>query len=261
MNLFPASIFPALRLVNRHVFARVGSPFARHAPHSRPLLAAACAALALTFVGCGQPEAKPDAPAKSLTANDYMNESGFRDLVDRFEAPDRNEWQCPDLILDQLGPLQGKTVMDLGAGTGYFSVRFVDAGAKVIAADVDQRFLDFLTQRAQGLGYGPEQLQMRRVPYNSPSLAKAEVDLFFTCNTYHHIESRESYFQEVRSGLAPGGRVAIVDFLGGSSPHGPPPAMRVGVDVMQRELKAAGFRRVAVDSTTLPEQVLVVAWP
>jgi SAM-dependent methyltransferase len=258
MNLIPASFFPSWRLAGGDCFAQARWPFARP---SRWLLAAPCAILALAFSGCSQPEAKPDEPAKSLTANDYMNESGFRDLVDRFEAPDRNEWQCPDLIMDQLGPLQGKTVMDLGAGTGYFSVRFVDAGAKVIAADVDQRFLDFLTQRAEGLGYGPEQLQMRRVPYNSPSLAKGEVDLFFTCNTYHHIESRERYFQEVRSGLAPGGRVAIVDFQGGSSPHGPPPAMRVGADVMQRELKAAGFRRVAVDSTTLPEQVLVIAWP
>ncbi len=216
--------------------------------------------LSLLAIAC-RPASPGNGEVNPAAANDYMNESGFRDLVDRFEAPDRNEWQCPDLIMDQLGPLQGKTIMDLGAGTGYFSVRFADAGAKVIAADVDQRFLDFLAQRAQGLGYGPDKMEMRRVPYDNPSLATAEVDIFFTCNTYHHIENREEYFKLVKKGLAPGGRVAIVDFQQGSSPHGPPPAMRVPTEVMKKELRAAGFRRVAVDSTVLPEQVLVVAWP
>lgn len=216
--------------------------------------------MVLLAFACGDKTAE-SGESPSTGANAYMNESGFRDLVDRFEAPDRNEWQCPDLILDQLGPLSGKTIMDLGAGTGYFSVRFADAGARVIAADVDQRFLDFLANRAKGLGYGPEQLELRRVPYDDPSLAPGEVDLFFTCNTYHHIENRERYFQQVRRGLAPGGMVAIVDFQRGSSPHGPPPSMRVPVEEMERELKAAGFGRFEMDSSILPEQVMVLAWP
>ncbi len=215
---------------------------------------------ALFAAGCGASD-NSATERQASKANDHMHESGFRDLVDRFEAPDRNLWQCPDLIMDQLGPLKDKTVMDLGAGTGYFSVRFADAGARVIAADVDQRFLDFLNQRARGLGYGPDRMETRRVPYDNPSLARGEVDLFFTCNTYHHIERRDEYFKMVRQGLAKGGKVVIVDFQEGTTPHGPPASMRVGLNEMQRELKAAGFRRIGVDSVLLPEQVMVIAWP
>ena len=223
--------------------------------HFRTLSIIVLLAVACKNPNSGTTETTPPKP------NEYMNESGFRDLVDRFEAPDRNEWQCPDLIMDQLGPLTDKKVMDLGAGTGYFTVRFVDAGASVIAADVDQRFLDFLANRARGLGYTEEQLELRRVPYDNPSLSKGEVDIFFTCNTYHHIENRENYFKQVKTGLAPGGLVAIVDFHRGGSKHGPPPNMRVPADVMRSELAAAGFRRIKIDSSFLPEQVLVLAWP
>jgi SAM-dependent methyltransferase len=225
-------------------------------PSLRPVALFLCSALA----SCGSPE-KPNRESQGNAANAHMHESGFRDLVDRFEAPDRNQWQCPDLIMDQLGPLQGLRIMDLGAGTGYFSVRFVDAGAQVIAADVDQRFLDFMANRAKGLGYSEEQMQLRRVPYNDPSLSPGEVDLFFTCNTYHHIEDRAQYMERVRKGLAPGGRVVIVDFTEGTTPHGPPASVRVSAQTIGRELKEAGFRRVAMDSTLLPEQVLVMAWP
>jgi SAM-dependent methyltransferase len=215
-----------------------------------------CSALA----SCAESDGASREP-QGNAANTHMNESGFRDLVDRFEAPDRNQWQCPDLIMDQLGPLDGLRIMDLGAGTGYFSVRFVDAGAQVIAADVDQRFLDFLANRAKGLGYTEEQMRLRRVPYDDPSLQPAEVDLFFTCNTYHHIENRAEYMSSVRKGLAPGGRVVIVDFTEGTTPHGPPAAVRVSAQTIGQELRDAGFRRVAMDSTLLPEQVLVMAWP
>ena len=73
------------------------------------------------------------------SANKHMNESEFEELVERFEHRDRNQWQQPDKVLTSLGELNGKTIVDIGAGTGYFAFRLLEKGAKVIAVDIDER--------------------------------------------------------------------------------------------------------------------------
>ena len=42
------------------------------------------------------------------------------DLVERFESPERDAYQMPDKVLNALGDLKGKTIIDIGAGSGYF---------------------------------------------------------------------------------------------------------------------------------------------
>lgn len=194
-------------------------------------------------------------------ANGYMNNSGFDELVARFESPERQGWQMPQLVLDALGPLDGRTVMDLGAGTGYFSFRLAEAGATVIAADVDQRFLDYIHARRDSIGLSADRLSLRKVPYDSPKLNPSEADVFLTVNTYHHIQDRERYFHKVRNGLDMAGRVVIVDFKARETPHGPPADMRVPAARIMEELTAAGFQEVRLDSVSLPEQVIVTAYP
>lgn len=77
-------------------------------------------------------------------ANKHMHQSSLDDLVKRFESPERDEYQQPDKVLAYLGDIKDKTIMDIGAGTGYFSVKLADHGAHVIAADVDDDFQDYL---------------------------------------------------------------------------------------------------------------------
>ena len=73
-------------------------------------------------------------------SNEHMNRRSFEDLVANFESEDRAAWQKPGSVIALLGDLQGKTVLDIGSGTGYFSFRLADKGARVVAADVDKRF-------------------------------------------------------------------------------------------------------------------------
>ena len=88
-----------------------------------------------------------------------MNQRPFEELVAHFEDPSRDEWQKPDAVLAQLGDLQGKKVMDIGSGTGYFSFRMAKAGAQVICADVDERFLEYISKKVNNseiLGHSPD---------------------------------------------------------------------------------------------------------
>jgi 2-polyprenyl-3-methyl-5-hydroxy-6-metoxy-1,4-benzoquinol methylase len=81
------------------------------------------------------------------SANEHMNRSSTDDLVKRFESPERDASQQPEKVLEYLGDLRGKTIMDIGAGSGYFSVKLAAKGARVIAADVSDEFQAHLKKR------------------------------------------------------------------------------------------------------------------
>jgi len=84
-------------------------------------------------------------------SNIFMNQRSFEDLVNAFESEDREEWQKPDEVIALLGDIRGKTIMDIGAGTGYYAFRMTAKGAKVIAADVDDRFLNYMAAKKDSL--------------------------------------------------------------------------------------------------------------
>jgi ubiquinone/menaquinone biosynthesis C-methylase UbiE len=109
----------------------------------------------------------------------------------------------------------GAQVADLGAGGGYFTFRLADAvgpGGKIYAVDVDKGNLDYIAQRAREQGY--LNIETVLAKYDDPLLTQADVDLIFTCNTYHHLEERADYFKSAARYLRPDGRVAVIDLAG-----------------------------------------------
>ncbi len=192
-------------------------------------------------------------------ANHHMNQADFESLTRRFESAQRDAYQQPDKVLAFLGDVSGETIMDLGAGTGYFSFRLAEAGARVIAADVDERFQEYIRTKKARLGIPDSTLSLRKVPYDDPMLQKGEADRVITVNTYHHFEDRPAYFAKVRSGLKPGGALIIIDFFKKDLPVGPPTRMKIAPEQVVEELRKAGFSRIESNETLLPYQYIVVA--
>lgn len=186
-------------------------------------------------------------------SNVHMNETPFEDLVKMFEDSARAEWQKPDEIIDLLGDLDGKKIMDIGAGTGYFAFRMAARGANVIAADVDDRFIEYLDNRAI------ENIETRLVPYDNSNLKPKEVDAVIIVDTYHHIEKRTDYFKTVLKGLKKDGRLMIVDFKKAETPYGPPVNHRISADEVVEELKTAGFISFEIEEDFLPYQYVIIA--
>ena len=194
-------------------------------------------------------------------ANHHMNQRPFEELVAHFEDPARDEWQQPEAVMELFGDLTGKTVMDIGSGTGYFSFRMARAGARVICADVDQRFLDYIIQKRDSIGsWARDRITTRHVPFDSARLKSGEADLVLIVDTYHHIEDRIAYFREVRQGLKPDGKLVVIDFFKEESPVGPPVDMKMAEETVMGELHQAGFAHVAVDVETLPYQYIITVW-
>jgi ubiquinone/menaquinone biosynthesis C-methylase UbiE len=188
-------------------------------------------------------------------ANAYMNQSEFQTLVDRFENPERASWQKPDSVVIWLGALKGKTIVDIGAGTGYFAFRLSEKAAKVIAADVDDRFIHYMDSVAQTRS--TKNLVTRKAAYDKAPVEKEEADLVLLVDVYHHIENRDAYFKNMQEGLRKGGVVCIIDFKKGDLPQGPPDEMKLSADEVVEEMKKAGYRVDRRDEKLLPYQYLL----
>ena len=128
-----------------------------------------------------------------------------------FDDPERDAWQKPEEILDALHLRRTSLVADIGAGTGYFTVKIARRipEGKVFAADVEADMVRYLGERAQH-----DQLT-NLVPVlasaDTPNLPEP-VDVALVVDTYHHIGNRREYFAKLKSSLRPEGRLAIVDF-------------------------------------------------
>jgi ubiquinone/menaquinone biosynthesis C-methylase UbiE len=185
-----------------------------------------------------------------------MHGSDFHALVARFEDPARAQWQKPGEVIASLGPLEGKIVADIGAGTGYFAFPLAKKAAKVIAIDIDQRFLDYIEQKKEA-GKTGASIETRLTTPDSPGLKPGEADVVLLVDTFHHIENRVEYLKKLKRVLSKAGLLVIIDFKNQKPPPGPPIEIRLAPEQVEAELKSAGFVAVSTDLDLLPYQYII----
>ena len=172
-----------------------------------------------------------------------------------FDDPARDEWQKPAEVIRALALAPDARVADVGAGTGYFAVRLARAVPRgtVYAVDLEKDMVRYLGERAKKEGLA-NLVPVLGAP-ESPKIP-APANLVLVVDTYHHVDHRVEYFRRLRASLAPGGRVAIVDF-NETSKIGPPPQARVPAATVKAELAKAGYALEA-EHAFLPNQYFLV---
>ena len=161
------------------------------------------------------------------------------------DAPDRDLWQRPDQIMDALGIADASVVADIGAGSGWFTIRLarrVGPRGIVFAEDVQKEMIAAITRRA-----GREGLSNQVKPVlglkNDPRLPQP-VDAVLIVDAYHEIENRVAMLSNLARSLKPQGRIGVVDFrLDGTGP-GPAAEERVSPDVVVKDAQQAGLRLI-----------------
>jgi ubiquinone/menaquinone biosynthesis C-methylase UbiE len=161
------------------------------------------------------------------------------------------------MMLDALGVEPGATVCDMGAGNGFYTLelaRMVGPEGLVYAVDIQPEMLRMLAETA-----GREGLTNIRPILGTaidPRLPTAEIDLCLCVDVYHEFSHPDTMLARVRASLAPGGRLALVEFRGEDPAVPIKPLHTMTKEQIRRELEPAGFRVVG-EFDRLPWQHLV----
>jgi ubiquinone/menaquinone biosynthesis C-methylase UbiE len=142
----------------------------------------------------------------------------FRNLkAEMFNRKASDPKNKPDQVLEALALQLGQTVADIGAGGGYFSLRFANAvgrQGRVFAVDTNPEFLEFIKDNAKEKGL--DNVETILATEDELPLPKGSLDLVFMRNMTHHLPNRVDYFRKLRDMLKPEGRVAIIEYRSGS---------------------------------------------
>jgi len=119
----------------------------------------------------------------------------------------------PDQILEALELRRGQNIADVGAGGGYFSLRFADAvgrKGKVYAVDTNPEFLEFIRDSADEKGLN----NVRTILTTEDKLIMPpkSLDLIFMRNVYHHLPNRVEYLKNLTGILKPSGKMVIIEY-------------------------------------------------
>lgn len=195
------------------------------------------------------------AAARAAEMNHQHGFHGAEHWARVFDDPGRDAWQKPHEVIQALQLRPDAVVADIGAGTGYFSMRLAHGvpQGKVYAVDAEPDMVAHLKRRAEEAGLA--NVQAVQAAGDDPRLPE-KVDVVLFVDVYHHIGNRVRYFSRLRESLKPGGRLAIVDFRL-DSPMGPARSGRVAPDAVKRELAQAGYT-LAAEHDFLPHQYYLV---
>jgi ubiquinone/menaquinone biosynthesis C-methylase UbiE len=154
-----------------------------------------------------------------------------------FDSPGRDDRLQINRVMDILGITSGKTVADIGAGSGWFTVRAarrVGETGIVYAVDINPESIRYVDDRAQ-------KGKLRNVKTilskpDDPSLPAEAVDAVLLLKTYHEVAEPVTLLKRLRGSLRSGAKVGIIDRNGNGENHG------VGKDVVLHEAAEAGYR-------------------
>jgi ubiquinone/menaquinone biosynthesis C-methylase UbiE len=173
------------------------------------------------------------------------------------ESPDRAAWQKPDLIMDALRIAENATVADVGAGSGFFTVRLarrVGPNGIVYAEDIQQLMLESIKRRVSREGL--KNVITRLGTATNANLPKGALDAVLLVDVLDDETDRIRLLRHLAESLKPQGRIGIVNYQPGEGGPGPEPQRRLDRAVVESEVAAAGLR--VLDRATLPFQYLLV---
>ena len=177
------------------------------------------------------------------------------DWLDRAERVTEEE---PDMALDAIKLVQGSTVADVGAGSGYMTVKMakrVGPGGKVYANDIQPEMLARLRQRL--VREKITNVEMVLGTADDPKLPPAALDLILMVDVYHEFSEPQTMLQRMRDALKPDGRLVLLEY------RKEDPAIpirlehKMSVAEAKLEVEAEGYSLAKVDEV-LPRQHILV---
>jgi len=170
-------------------------------------------------------------------------------------------WQKPGLVIEKLGDVSDKVIVDLGAGTGYFAFRLAFKAKKVIAVEIEPELVKYIDSTKIKLPIDKrDNVEGRLATADDPHLLDEEADIILIINTIAYIDNLKEYLQKLKKGLKNGGSIMIIDYKMKKLPiNAPPRSERIYLDKLEDILLEAGYKVTLTDDTSLDFQYLIRA--
>lgn len=146
------------------------------------------------------------------------------DFLERLEGPERMASIPRDEILPRMGLSRTQTLVDLGAGSGYFSLPIAEKVRRVISIDLESKMLEILNQRIR-LARIPN-IELVRAEITRIPIADDSVDHVLAAFVYHEVGRPARLMFESSRVLKPGGVLTVLDFQKKETQIGPPVSER-----------------------------------
>lgn len=185
------------------------------------------------FVSAQDGTQTPSAPAQRKTSEPYTGDLSI------FESPGRDERLQINRVMDILGIALGKNVADIGAGSGWFTVRAarrVGESGAVYAVDINPEAIKYIDERITKEGVKNVKAILSKP--DDPLLPRDSVDAVLLLKTYHEVARPVVMLENLRHALRPGAKIGVIDRNGNGENHG------IGSDVVIREAGEAGYKLV-----------------
>ena len=177
--------------------------------------------------------------------------------IEKLNDPNRVNFQNPDLIWEKMALKSPRLLIEIGAGTGFFTLPFSEKmkTGKIYACDISRDMLAWMKSNFPETYAGaviPTEMEESTVP-----LPDSCADLVYMTNLHHELEEPERMMTETYRLLKSGGKIMIIDW-NEKAPFGPPPSIRVAKATIYTQIKDAGYVDIRVHDD-LPYNHFLVA--
>ena len=213
-----------------------------------------CLALAMLAASWPMAAFQPTHPVTGRRIAGVMGVGG----ADWLERPERDTEEQPDKALDALGLKPGMTVADIGAGTGYMSLRMakrVGPGGKVYANDLQPEMLRMLRENAAQSKLANVETVLGTE--TDPKLPENRMDLVLLVDVYHEFSEPQQMIRKIRDSLKPDGRLVLLEYRKEDPKIPIRPEHKMSVAEVKAELEPEGFVLGPVIET-LPRQHILI---
>jgi 2-polyprenyl-3-methyl-5-hydroxy-6-metoxy-1,4-benzoquinol methylase len=170
------------------------------------------------------------------------------------QRPEREEEEHSQAAIDALGLKPGMMVADVGAGSGFMSIKMarkVGPSGKVYANDIQPEMLDLLRKNTSHAGI--QNIEPVLGTVSGTNLPRGQLDLVLLVDVYHEFSEPEKMLRDIRESLKPNGRLVLIEYRGEDPAIPIRPEHKMTVAQVKTELEAEGFALGPVVET-LPRQ-------
>jgi ubiquinone/menaquinone biosynthesis C-methylase UbiE len=173
------------------------------------------------------------------------------------DRPERALWQKPDEVVAALHLADTDTVVDLGAGSGYFTFRIAKVVPRgtVIAVDVEPEMVRHIHHKAMTDGVTNVRVVLGKP--DDPGVP-GDADVVLVCDVLHHVANRPVWLGRLATEMKPSARLVLVEFKEGKLPEGPPESVKLPRAELLRLTSEAGFWLDAEQPALLSYQTFMV---